>query len=412
MKKSIMLFTGLIFISTAAELNANPFEKMLEEFEKEIGQLDQEIDEAKKNNNKDTSKNKNLPDAFKKANSNLATYKECQQNGGKPINNQRGFYMGFYDPCLPEDYVVSPQSPQECTNSKGEIKTAASGTDPNNMCRQAVKIAEQKRIDEAKVLASNLENRIQQYKDKYIPMVQDRLDAFRQDAATNNKNIKAGYQTDEWGDNVWVGIDESQKGVRVFYDIKKDSNDECEISLEEILTTTSYDLPIKKDALYKVGGGNGPTGWPSASSMFIESNSDNFKWAMPAHENAGVQVYLEFSKPLSTEAIKSYGSFVCWGGNYLVKSASLNKEQKYECYEKSTSTTLMKGLPLTGKGVLMLGGNMRESILHTAFDDFYSGKNTDGTQTLMFSMADGTKTRVVVNPFHPEIEKAYDEMCN
>ena len=60
----------------------------------------------------------------------------------------------------------------------------------------------------------------------------------------------------------------------------------------------------------------------------------------------------------------------------------------------------------------MLGGNMRESILHTAFDDFYSGKDTDGTQTLMFSMADNTKTRVVVNPFHPEIQKAYDEMCN
>ena len=99
-----------------------------------------------------------------KENSNMATYKACQNNGGKPINNARGYYAGFFDPCLPAEYVMSPVSIQECINSKGEIKAAKSGTDPNNMCGKAYKVAQEKKAQKEKEdnqkLAANLDSRI------------------------------------------------------------------------------------------------------------------------------------------------------------------------------------------------------------------------------------------------------------
>ena len=58
-----------------------------------------------------------------------------------------------------------------------------------------------------------------------------------------------------------------------------------------------------------------------------------------------------------------------------------------------------------------MGKGMKNTTLNWAFDDFYSGKNTDGTQIFMFTMNDGSKTKVEVNPFHPAVQEAYDYMC-
>jgi len=404
--KNILVISFTILLLLPFQINSNPFEKALKDLGKGLKELESELTENE--SKKKEPNNKNLPDAFVKANSNMATYQQCQNNGGKPKNNQRGFSYGFYDPCLPEEYIISPENPEQCINSKGETKSAVQNTDPNGMCNKALQIVEQRKMQKEKKVAANLETRVQQYRDKYEPMVQDRLDAFRKEAGKNS-NIKKGYYVDEWGDKVWVASDNSQEGVRIFYDIKKEGN-ECDIDLETVLKTSTYDLPIKESAYTKVG--SPAYSFPAASTMFIGQNSDNFKWAMPANKYAGIQVFLEFEKPLSTMRIDKNWEFLCWGANYLVKTATLDKQQKSICYENATTKTLMKELPLEGKPAFMIGGNIRDTLLHWAFEDFYSGKTTDGTQTLMFTMAGGSKTRVQLNPFHPAIKEVYEETCN
>ena len=145
--KKLTIFVFILLLISPLEVDANPFEKAFKELEKGLEDLADEL-EGNDKNKKNSKDNKNLPESWKKENSNMATYKACQKNGGKPINNVRGNYMGFFDPCLPAEYVMSPASIQECTNSKGQIKTAKSGTDPNNMCGQAYKIAEQKKAQQ------------------------------------------------------------------------------------------------------------------------------------------------------------------------------------------------------------------------------------------------------------------------
>ena len=419
MKKSL-LFAIILLLISPLDVNANPFEKAFKELEKGLEDLADEL-EGNDKNKKDSKDNKNLPESWKKENSNMATYKACQKNGGKPINNPRGTYFGFFDPCLPADYVVSPASPQECTNSKGETKNAKSGTDPNNMCGQAYKIAQEKKAQQdkanAKKFANDLESRVNSYRSKYEPMVKARLAEFRA-AAGKNKNITTGYQTNEWGDNIAVALDESQPGVRVFYDIKvNESTQECRSGLEDILISDSYDIydwkgnPKKNlPRVKKIANPNEMNLYNNyVGRMFIESNPDNFLWTLPIDNMPGIEVYFEFTKPLSIEAVYSYGSFQCYGTLYQLQTTTEKRSTKSFCFNKDDARALFTAIPLEGEGIM--GKGMKNTTLNWAFDDFYSGKNTDGTQIFMFTMNDGSKTKVEVNPFHPAVQEAYDYMC-
>ena len=114
MKKSL-LFAIILLLISPLDVNANPFEKAFKELEKGLEDLADEL-EGNDKNKKDSKDNKNLPESWKKENSNMATYKACQKNGGKPINNPRGTYFGFFDPCLPADYCLlyTSPSPRDC----------------------------------------------------------------------------------------------------------------------------------------------------------------------------------------------------------------------------------------------------------------------------------------------------------
>ena len=419
--KKLTIFVFILLLISPLEVDANPFEKAFKELEKGLEDLADEL-EGNDKNKKDSKDNKNLPESWKKENSNMATYKACQKNGGKPINNVRGNYMGFFDPCLPAEYVMSPASIQECINSKGQIKTAKSGTDPNNMCRQAYKIAEQKKAQQdkanAKKSANDLESRVNSYRSKYEPMVKARLAEFRA-AAGKNKNITIAYQTNEWGDDIYVALDESQPGVRVFYDIKVvESTQECRGDLEDILTSDSYDIYDWKGnpnrnlpRVKKIANPNEMNLYNNfVGRMFIESNSDNFLWTLPFDNLPGIEVYFEFTKPLSIETVYSYGKFKCYGTFYQLQTTTEQRSTKSFCFIGDDARALFKAIPLEGEGIT--GKGMKNTTLNWAFNDFYSGKNTDGTQIFMFKMNDGSKTKVEVNPFHPAVQEAYDSMCN
>ena len=437
--KNLLFFATILLLISPLEVNANPFEKAFKELEKGLEDLADELDDNDKNK-KVSKENTNLPESWKNENSNMATYKACQNNGGKPINNARGYYVGFFDPCLPAKYVMSPASIKECTNAKGEIKTAKSGTDPKNLCGQAYKVAQEKKAQKAKEdnqkLAANLDSRINSYRSEYESMVKARLVEFRSAAAKNN-NIKHMARNDEWGDQIDFGYDQSQSGVRIFYDILVDNNNQCRGDIESILTSDSYDVypwdkptpgnpafgippGTKEESLKKylpkikaIGNPNELSIYNSdISRMFIGSNSDNFLWVFPSENLPGIEIYLEFDKPLSIDPIYNSltGAFKCYGTNYVVKSATKNKESEYLCFDGADARELMKNITLEGRA--LVGKGSSATTLQWAFNDFYSSKNTDGTQTLMFEMADGSKTRVQLNPFHPEIQKAYNAMCN
>ena len=437
--KKLTIFAFILLLISPLEVDANPFEKAFKELEKGLEDLADEL-EGNDKNKKDTKDNKNLPESWKKENSNMATYKACQNNGGKPINNARGYYAGFFDPCLPAEYVMSPVSIQECINSKGEIKAAKSGTDPNNMCGKAYKVAQEKKAQKEKEdnqkLAANLDSRINSYRSEYEPMVKARLAEFRSAAAKNN-NIKHMARRDDWGEQIDFGYDQSQSGVKIYYDILVDNNNQCRGDIESVLISDSYDVypwdkptsgnpafgippGTKEDSLKKylpkikaIGSSNELSIYSSdISRMFVGSNSDNFIWVFPSEDLPGIEIYLEFDKPLSIDPIYNSltGAFKCYGTKYLVKSATKNKESEYLCFDSNDARKLMKNITLEGRS--LTGKGMSASTLQWAFNDFYSGKSTDGTQTLMFEMSDGSKTRVQLNPFHPEIQKAYNSMCN
>jgi len=437
--KKLTIFVFILLLISPIEVDANPFEKAFKELEKGLEDLADELEDNDKNK-KESKDNKNLPESWKKENSNMATYKACQNNGGKPINNARGYYAGFFDPCLPAEYVMSPVSIQECINSKGEIKAAKSGTDPNNMCGKAYKVAQEKKAQKEKEdnqkLAANLDSRINSYRSEYEPMVKARLAEFRSAAAKNN-NIKHMARRDDWGEQIDFGYDQSQSGVKIYYDILVDNNNQCRGDIESVLISDSYDVypwdkptsgnpafgippGTKEDSLKKylpkikaIGSSNELSIYSSdISRMFVGSNSDNFIWVFPSEDLPGIEIYLEFDKPLSIDPIYNSltGAFKCYGTKYLVKSATKNKESEYLCFDSNDARKLMKNITLEGRS--LTGKGMSASTLQWAFNDFYSGKSTDGTQTLMFEMSDGSKTRVQLNPFHPEIQKAYNSMCN
>lgn len=436
MKKSL-LFAIILLLISPLDVNANPFEKAFKELEKGLEDLADEL-EGNDKNKKDSKDNKNLPESWKKENSNMATYKACQKNGGKPINNPRGTYFGFFDPCLPADYVVSPASPQECTNSKGETKTAKSGTDSNNMCGQAIKIAQQNKAkmeqEKKENFATTLALSLEDYRMIFEPMVTSRLWDFQMAAEDGNLDIKSHQETDEWGDSVWSARDLSQKGVKVTYKIIKYNSGECVGNLESVLTSDSYDIYYfakqadawggksmtaeqhmlsRIDDIKKIGGGqNVITPYRTVSDMFIDESMvvekvDNFIWTFPKKDPEVFQVTLEFDKPLKLSEIRTdFGTaFKCWGNEYQIKTATRNKEFAHECYESDEARSLLTEIRLAG------GTGMADGTLQWAFEDFYSGKNTNGVQTLMFTHSDGTKTRVQLNPFHPAIQEAYDMMC-
>ena len=436
--KKLTIFAFILLLISPLEVDANPFEKAFKELEKGLEDLADEL-EGNDKNKKDTKDNKNLPESWKKENSNTATYKACQKNGGKPKNNSRGYYVGFFDPCLPGDYVVSPATPQECTNSQGGIKTAKSGTDPKNMCRQASQIAQQNRAkmekEKKENFAMTLALALDDYRMIFEPEVSLRLLDFQMAANDGNLDIRSYQEIDEWGEEVWMARDFSQKGVKVTYKILKyRQSGECIGNLESVLTSDSYDIYYfakqadayggksmtaeehmlsRIDDIKKIGGGqNVMTSYRTVSNMFIDENMvaekvDNFLWTFPKKDPEVFQVSLEFDKPLKiSEITKNFGTaFKCYGSEYQIKTATRNKEFTHECYDSDEAGSLLTKITLAG------GLGMEDSTLQWAFEDFYSGKNTNGVQTLMFTHADGTKTRVQLNPFHPAIQEAYEMMC-
>lgn len=412
----------------------NPFGNAFKELEKGLEELAGELDSSSPNTNGAVS-NKNLPDSWKKENSNMATYKACQKNGGTPINNTRGYYIGFFDPCLPADYVKSPTTPQECINSKGEIKTAQSGSDPNRMCNQAYKIAQEKKAQkeqkENQAFAAALENRIKEYRNINEPKVLERLNNIEQ-LAIKNKNIKLVSTQDEWGDELYKVVDKSQKGVEITYRVLINNNtNQCYMDVNDTLLSDSYDVypwneaspgnpawgikgTSKKDAakkyvpeIKKIGNPNAITFYRNTSKMFIDDNDDNFVWTYPSTDYGGVIIDLKFDRPLLFSTLKkNYGTeFKCFGTKYTLRTSTRNKETKEECFGEGAGGKIFKDLTIYSTP-------SNNTIMGWAFEDFYSNNMKDGTQRLLFKMNDGSSTMVAVNLFHPSVKNMFTNMCN
>ena len=111
MKKSL-LFAIILLLISPLDVNANPFEKAFKELEKGLEDLADEL-EGNDKNKKDSKDNKNLPESWKKENSNMATYKACQKNGGKPINNPRGTASSRF-------HVLVSEPSRPCTPSTSD----------------------------------------------------------------------------------------------------------------------------------------------------------------------------------------------------------------------------------------------------------------------------------------------------
>ena len=173
-------------------------------------------------------------------------------------------------------------------------------------------------------------------------MVKARLAEFRSAAAKNN-NIKHMARRDDWGEQIDFGYDQSQSGVKIYYDILVDNNNQCRGDIESVLISDSYDVypwdkptsgnpafgippGTKEDSLKKylpkikaIGSSNELSIYSSdISRMFVGSNSDNFIWVFPSEDLPGIEIYLEFDKPLSIDPIYNSltGAFKCYGTKY------------------------------------------------------------------------------------------------